>query len=379
MAALKSQDVDYVPFIVDWNEGQKLHEALPWKNQRERLEYHGKMGWDTYIGIGLPVTPSADVRVTQKIETDETGREVLFQTWKTPARELKERLHKTEDWDFCELTGKYLDLGSDFRPPRYIESPFKDEKDLDTLEYIFPVENPYDDELIRKIFMEKKELSGEFGYPLIASVDAGMDWLIWLHRVEDCILRVIDKPGYIERLLGHINKAKHKRLELLLNLGVDAIVRRGWYESTDFWNPDVFRRFAKPAIEREIEMVHAAGIPYAYLMDTGVKPLLPILAELDFDCLIGADPVMGDVGVGELRKALPGKSIWGGLSGPKHYGADSPDKAAQAVKDSFAVFGKKGFILGNAVSFRYFYPYENFLSAEREWKRLRYGNSLFKQ
>jgi len=42
----------------------------------------------------------------------------------------------------------YIGLGSDFRTTRYIEFPFKEDKDLDALPYIFPLENAVDEEYI---------------------------------------------------------------------------------------------------------------------------------------------------------------------------------------------------------------------------------------
>lgn len=370
LAALRSEDVDYIPFAIEWNQNQKLHERLSWKNERERLAFHHEKGWDTYLNIGASVTPTADVIIEKRIETNGESK-LICQSWKTPAGELTEKIKLTGDWDKSELNGPYLMLNSDFRTPRYVEFPFKDLKDLDALEYIFPVENPADTEKLTKHYYDKRKLADEFNYPLFVYFDAGMDWLMWLYPAEESVVRIVEEPEYVERLLDHINKAKHRRLELLLELGVDGVTRRGWYESTDFWSPEIFRKFAKPALEKEIEMTHAAGKTYTYLMVTGINPLLPELASLKFDCLLGPEPVLGGQDLKQIHDALPGKAIWGGLSGPGHFGADTPDKVERAVDDIISICGKTGLVLGMGASYRYYWSFENFEAAVKTWKRLR--------
>lgn len=370
LSALRGKEVDYIPFAFEWNQNQKVHERLPWKNERERLAFHQEKGWDAYLNIGAWVSPTADVVVEKRIETD-GDKKILCQRWKTPAGELTEKINLTDDWDKSELSGPYLSLSSDFRAPRYIEFPFKDLKDLDNLDYIFPIENPIDTENITQLYNKKRAVADEFNYPLFVYFDAGMDWLMWLYPTEEFIVRMVEQPEYIAKLLGHINKAKHRRLELLLKLGVDGVIRRGWYESTDFWSPEIFRKFAKPTLEKEIETVHAAGRVYLYLMDTGIMPLLPDLASLKFDCLLGAEPAMGGQDLKKIHDALPGKTLWGGLSGPEHFGADTPDKVVKAVEDVISIYGKTGLILGMGASYRHYWPYENFEAAERAWRRLR--------
>jgi len=370
LAAFRGKEVDYIPFIIEWNQQQKLHERLSWKNERERLALHQEKGWDSFINIYASVTPTADVTVEKRIETDGENR-ILCQIWKTPAGDITEKLKLTVDWDESELRDHHLKFNSDFRTPRYMEFPFKTLKDLDALEYLFPLENPIDTEELIRTYSEKRKLADEFDYPLFVYFDAGMDWLMWLYPTDEFVIRTVEEPEFIAKLLDHINKAKHKRLELLLKLGVDGVTRRGWYESTDIWSPGIFRKFAKPVLEKEIEMTHAAGKTYTYLMVTGINPLLTDLADLKFDCLFGPEPALGGQDLKQIHDALPGKSFWGGISGPEHFGADSPDKAEKAVEKIISIYGKTGLVLGMGATYRYYWPWENFEAAERTWRRLR--------
>ena len=394
LAALSGQDVDYVPMHIIWNVNP-LHEKLSWNNDREKLQLCRDRGWDTYLTVFPTMTPAADVQINKSIEKTSAGQ-ILKQTWKTPAGDIHEQLSATDDWE--ELHGRclsqsavinwekrkdtdvlygpdgiprYLQFVSDYRTPRYVEFPFKDLKDLESLDYLFPLDNPADTAKIVQEYQEKRKLADEFNVPLFTYLDAGMDWLIWLYPADEAVLRVVDDPEYVRKLLGHINQAKCNRLKLLLDLGIDGIQRRGWYESVDFWSPQIFREFAKPELETEIEMAHRAGKPFCYIMVTGIMPLLPELASLPFDCLLGPDPVVGGQDFRQIREALPGKTIWGGFSGTGHFINGTPEDAARAVADAIAICGKERFILGMEVSFRSYFKWENFVAAEQAWKMLR--------
>ena len=374
LAALRGREVDYVPmfmdfwdpYIIERDTGRKRE----WRNERERLAVFRDNGWDTAVRLWLHVSPSAGVKTELRYEEDGQGT-VLHQKWHTPAGTITEKLRVTEDWPEAAGRTDNLEFGSDFRTPRYIETPFKSSSDLDALEYLFPESNPADEKALRAGYVEGKALADEFNVPLIVYVDAGLDWLIWLNRPEEAVYAIVDGPEDVKKTLRIINGAKQRRLRSLLDWGVDAVIRRGWYESTDFWSPDIFREFAMPALREEIGMVHEAGGAHIYLMMTGIMPLLPDLAALPFDCLCGAEPALGGQDLGAIKKALPGKSVWGGISGPEHLSKGSPERTARAVREAFDLLGKTGSILGTGVCFRKHWPWENFHAMQDAWKALR--------
>ena len=370
LAALNGGETDYVPLIIGWNENQKLHERLSWKNERERLRYASEQGWDTSLRVSATVTPAKSVSVRQTI-SEENGVKTLSQSWETPAVTLEEKLRLTDDWDRSELSGKYLGLCSDFRTTRYISYALKNESDIAALEYIFPEDNPDDTERIKESYAAQRALADEFGYPLFAYLDSGLDWLMWLYPLAEGAYRAVDEPGNVRRILEYINRAKHKRLELLLSLGVDGVNRRGWYECTDIWSPELLRQFTWPTLEREIEMTHAYDKAFIYTIDTGAKGIATDLNAMGIDCFQGLDPVRGDMTVKEIREAFPEKTLWGGFSAAVDFAAETPERAVRAVEEAIAVYGRRRLILGMAASFRYYYPWENYAAAEAAWKRLR--------
>jgi hypothetical protein len=351
-----------------------LHAKATWTSERERLATFREWGWDTYVRVYLPITPSRDTRVEIRRAADAEGT-VLHQTWRTPARTIEERLRVGDDWLAAKGDIAYLRIDDDFRPSRYLEVPLKTSDDFAALEHILPIDNPADLDVLARNYVEARALGEEFGFPVAAVESSGLDWLIWLWPAEEAILRASLETASIERLIDHIDRATRRRLAALFDLGVDFSVRRGWYEGTDFWSPTLFRRLAVPALERQIALARQAGVPFVYLMDSGITPLLSDLAGLRFDCLHGADPVLARVrqDLREIRAALPGKALWGGISAPEHLARGTPAATERAVEEAFAACGRTGFLLGPCATLRSYFPWENMLAGERAWRRLRGG------
>lgn len=370
LSAIQCREVDYVPMVIDLWAGQPPHPKKMWKNERERLVVYRNWGWDTRVNIFAAVNPSVDVKVESNY-IDSNGKNILHQMWHTPGGKVEETLRVTEDWYETYIAKESVGFLSDFRTSRYVEYPFKSIADLELLEYLFPVENKQDFENIYMEYKEKRAIADEFQVPLFVYLPAGMDWLLWLFTAEEAIIKVVNEPEFTHRLLSHINKAMEKRLDILLELGIDGVVRRGWYESTDFWSPKIFREYAKPAVDAEIEKVHNAGIPYIYLMMTGIMPLLPELASMKFDCLFGAEPALGEQNIAEIRKKLQGKAIWGGISGPIHLASHDSKLVVTAVEQAFEIMGRTGFVLGTGVGHREDWPWETMAACEMIWRKLR--------
>ena len=367
LAAIRCEEVDHVPFSVHfWHHPR--HARADWADERGRLARYREWEWDTTAGVGTGVSPSPEVRVEVAYEHDGT---VLRQTWHTPAGDLEERLQVTEDWEAAQHVTSYLPLMDDFRVARYLECLVKSADDLPRLEYLFPRGNPRDtDDLLRQI-RDARALANEFQVPIRVYHAAGMDWLIWLYSATGAVMAALDSRPVVEGVLGIINAAYARQLEVALEQGVEIVERRGWYESADFWSPDLLVDLARPALVTEIEAVHRAGAAHVYLMDSGIRPLLPYLADLPFDCLHGLDPESGGTDQQELRRGLPGKCLWGGISGPAELGLGTPESVARAVARAFRDYGRTGFILGMTPGIRQDWPAENLVACEQAWRRLR--------
>ncbi len=367
LAAFRGEEVDRVPISMHfWHDPAPVRAS--WRNERERLSMYREWEWDTAVGVVSRVTPSEEVQIEVKYE--DNGN-VLHQIWRTPAGTLEERLRVTDDWPEAKGRSSYLPILDDFRAPRYLERLIKSADDLPALEYLFPLDNPADDDAMAHSHQRAQALADEFEVSVSIDHWGGMDWLTWLFGAAEAVMLVMDDRPLAERVLTIINAPYQRRLESLLELGVDTVERRGWYETATYWSPAIVQDLAKPFLEREIAATHRAGAAHVYLMDTGIMPLLPMLATLPFDCLLGIEPALGNQNPAEIRRGLPGKSFWCGLSGPEHLGRGTPESVERAVEQAFSDYGKIGFILGMAVGIRHNWPPENLLACEQAWRRLR--------
>ena len=209
-----------------------------------------------------------------------------------------------------------------------------------------------------------KDLAAREGVAVGCGGGTALDYLIWAARAEQAIMLALEYPDEALALMEYLNAFSDRRVELCLEMGVDFVIRRGWYESADFWGPRQFVRFAAPFIRRETEMVHRAGAASVYLMCTGIVPMLPELARLEFDCLQKVEPVCGGQDLRKIVEVLGGrKSFWTGLSAPLHIGRGSPQDVRRAVRSAFDVFGRTGFLLTAVPSIRRHWPWEQNLGA----------------
>jgi len=370
LAAMKREDVDHVPFMpFFWG---NTHPQGPWTNEEERFAYYARREWDAHVWCGVSVSPSPEAKWEFHYETD-GDRLVLHQVWRTPARTIEERLLVTDDWPEAKDRKTPMWFEGDFRCPRLLEVPFKEPADLDALPYLFQIEDQRDFDGIRANHPAAQRLAKTYGLPTMVYFVAGMDWLTYLYPTQELILRMVDNREMMERLVRHINEAYMRRLEVLLELGVDVVLRRALYETCDFWNPTIFAEIVAPLLAPEIEMTHRAGAVHLLEMMSGFRPLLPQMALLPFDCLSFFDPVHGglDPDLSKLRRALPGKSFRAGLSGPAHLHRGTPASVEAAVEKAFREFGSRGFILSHAGAIRSHWSWENVEAADRAWRRLR--------
>ena len=129
--------------------------------------------------------------------------------------------------------------------------------------------------------------------------------------------------------------------------GVDVVAHRAYYESAQFWSPELYREFIAPRLRREIELVHEAGAKFCYIMVERQMPLLPILKEIGVDILFGIDPAERGMDLGRVKEEVGDQiCLWGGVS--EHITMESVDSQriegeVGAAIDALAPRG--GFIL----------------------------------
>jgi uroporphyrinogen-III decarboxylase len=275
---------------------------------------------------------------------------------------------RTEDWPW----GDDVPFFDDFAPSRFVKPWITSLEDVERLRYVLQPARGADRDRVVQSYREARALAEEHDAIVSAGGSTGLDFACWHCGFEQAVIFALEQPAILDGLLDVVANIYLPSIELLCELGVDCIERRGWYESADFWSPSLYRRFARPLLEKEVALVHSYQLPFQYLMVTGIMPLLPQLAEIPFDALIQLEPVLGGQDLRQIVKVLGDKKAFlGGISAPAHLHHGTPEQVRQAVGDAFEIFGHRGFTLGCSAGVRPYFPWENVEAMIAEWKRLR--------
>ncbi len=368
LAAVRREEVDYVPIQLGfWTPIAPEH--LRWSNEVERLRTFDILGIDKSVDVstGFSCSPEVKERVWH---TQEEGcpYPLLHKEFQTPAGPLSAVVKRTEDWPW----GDDIPFFDDFSPSRYVKPWITSLEDVERLRYVLQPPRGADRDGIVQSYREARALGETCDAIVCGGGGVGLDLVCWLCGFEQAVLFALEQPAIVDGLLDIAASSYLAGVELLCELGVDYIERRGWYESADYWSPALYRRFARPLLEKEVALVHGYQRPVRYIMVTGIMPLLPQLAEIPFDALIQIEPVLGGQDQRQIVRALGDKKAFlGGISAPMHLQFGTPAEVRQAVREAFEVFGHRGFTLGCSAGVRPYFPWENVQAMIDEWKRLR--------
>jgi len=377
LAAIENREPDHVPccFMIFAALRQKC------RDQFEFVERQLEMGLDTTMGLpvrpakrdratteqgdlhGLPVRFAPEVEVRDRRE-DKPGERypILHREYSTPAGKLTTAVNKTEDW----VHGDRVPLFDDFVIPRARKRLVTGPDDLPALRYLLTMPSDEDIEEFRAAARPAKELAARRDILVIGEWGSLLDTACWLCGMEELTLAAIDTPEFVEELFDIIAHWNRRRMEVILDEGVDLFIRRAWYETTDFWSPDLYRRFILPVLQEDVRVTHQAGAKFANICTSSYTPLLDLFLEAGFDVLIGLDPVQDARADFELTKRKLGGKIclWGGVNGFITVERGTPEEVRAAVREAIRVLAPGGgFILS---------PVDNVTADdERTWANVR--------
>lgn len=294
---MEGLEVDHLPLCFDgpihgWV--QFVRDEIP--DPFRRAEFFLEQGLDTAVclnpcseGPVIPLTSEqTELVIMESCETP-AGEPfpVLSKNYVTRQGTLRQVVRKSEDYPY-----DFIWLFNDLNLPasRSIEYLIKSEEDLDAFRAILTV--PDKDELRShyEFAREVRKFCDKRGLLMSAYLMGVGDPLGYVLGIERAVLSALDEPEFIAELIQIISDWDLKRMEQMIDMGADVIVRRGWYESTDFWSPGLYRDLFQKPLQREIDICHQAGVKYTYCMDTGVVPLLDNFRELMFDMLCNVEP-----------------------------------------------------------------------------------------
>jgi len=317
------------------------------------------MGLDAVVNVGtLQHSFHPDTEYKEWIEK-KGGINYFFRRLETPAGPLTQRVVQRSNWPAED----FFPIFDDYIIPRAEEVFLKPEKDLDKLQYIL---GPFSGENINKLkaeAAEAKKMAGKYGLLQVAgeiarnlfnegyySLIMGADGMFWLSGFVDIMTLSLTRPEIIKEYVNGISQWNIKQLEIYLDLtDVDLIVRRAWYETTEFWTPGVYRDIIAPTVKKEADLVHQAGKKYGYIITSAFLPIIDYILDAGIDVLIGFDPAEGkgtDMNLVKEKFSCRKKALWGGVSGAVTVERGTGAETEKAVREALTVLGKGGgFIL----------------------------------
>ncbi len=287
------------PSSQKWDLEDDFKRVLAWQS----------LGIDDVLDVSVPWSMKPEVTwKDSKIEASADEKyPLLIREYATPEGTLRHAVRKTDEdqGEGWVIQPDYVPLFEDLNIPRATEHAVSSPSDVPKIQYLFC---PPDEEA-KKWFTERMQSVREFAEKHSVPVQAwsafGMDAAVWLSGTKSAILLAMDAPKAFGELMEIIAETDLARTELAASTpGVDMVVERGWYSSTDFWSPLLFDQFVYPYVVKLAEVTHKYGKKFAYVMTTGVERLGPRLADAGVDVLYFVDPVQDRISLEKARDLL---------------------------------------------------------------------------
>jgi hypothetical protein len=235
----------------------------------------------------------------------------------------------------------------DYCVPRALRHLVAGPADLPALAHLLVPPTADDIALFQKEAERARAFARQRGVLLVCGWGVAADMLIWLCGVEPFMILTKTNPGLVGELLEMVYQWNKRRMEVMLSVGVDLFIRRGWYEGCDFIPRHFFRNVMLPRLQAEVDLAHEHGAKFGYICTTGLLPMLEFYVESGMDVLIGLDPVQGTSTSPQKIKARIGNRIclWGGVSGAITVEMGSEAEVRCAVRNALSTLGPLGFVL----------------------------------
>jgi hypothetical protein len=361
LSVLEGNKADHIPcsFMLFYN----LYDDC--KSELEYITREIELGLEPHVHAGhlghtmhLTGTLHPEAQYSEWTEVQD-GIKYFCRRIDTPKGPLTGRVKQWDGWP----TEDDFPIFKDWIVPRSREYLVKPEQDLEKLKYIF---GPFKDTYIEKLREEAREaksVADQFGLLLVGGwkgnvnpalqVDPGVmgcDAMAWLSGYEKVMELSLTQPDLIKEYAAIIHEWNMKQIQIYLDVTAsDLIIRRGWYETTEFWTPKAYRTIIAPTLKKEAELVHQAGKKYGYIITSAFMPILDDILDTGVDVLIGLDPKEGkgtDMQAVKDKFSARNKCIWGGVSGPLTVEQGTEQETEEAVIQALQILGKGGgFIL----------------------------------
>jgi hypothetical protein len=376
LAAIQHQPVDHVPLCFEGLcHGSVRFVTRLHPNPFDRARFYLDLGADTAIAVSPPQCSAQGFKTREwKEEPKDEEYPLLHKEYITPRGSLRQVVRKTEDYP------DRISLFSDFNVPPSRTKVYlvHKEEDLDKLPYILSAPKGKELDDFYRSAKEAKKFCDENRIFLSGNSFGVGDAVIHLSGVEPVVTAALENPDFLKRYIGIVSDWSLKKTAILVAAGVDLIVRRGWYESTDFWSPRLYREFLFEPLRKEVALAHQAGVKFCYVMNSGAMPLLDFFEEIGFDMLSNIDPLARNTDLARIKSRIGDRiALCGGVNNNLVIERGTEDEVAAAVADAIDKLApNSGFILAPGDSLDYLGAAEettkrNFYKMVAVWKKLR--------
>jgi len=310
----------------------------------ELNDYLISLGVDTAILIGKPSLPAAypDCKIKEYSETRNNEQfPVMVKEYETPKGTLSQIVRRQN------YESNSIRMFSDFNVPpgRSIRYLIEKEEQLDALEYLFRIPSDHDLEKFRQNAKQARKYCDEKQIMLSGSLQGIGDPLLWMSGFSSLIYNAADNPEFMHRYVKIVSDWNLKWIEIFIENGVDFILRRGWYECTNFWSPSSFREFLLEPLKKETKLAQQSGVLYSYIINAGVTGLEQILVEAGIDIMANPEPDKTDMK--NIKKLAGGSvTICSGINNYHTIEKGTEYEVETAVRQAIEILGPGGrFIL----------------------------------
>jgi hypothetical protein len=400
LAALKGQPHDHVP-LTTWCFGFKPAPSLRWQRESgERTYWYSlrmehihtlpqpwtleddfarvlawqSLGVDDILDVSVPWSCHPEVTWTDSIlpAGNETPYPIAERTYFTPAGELQHAVRLTGEgpgpgW---VVQPQNVPLFEDYNIPRGVRHAVSHPDHIPHIRYLY--QGP--DARARLWFEERMQQVRTFADEHQIAVQAwsafGMDGVVWLTGVQNAVLMAMEAGTEFGELVDSVFAADYARTELALTTpGVDIIVQRGWYSSTDFWSPRLFDRFVIPHLADLVDLTHRHAKKFAYVMTTGIEKLGPRLADAGVDLLYFVDPLQDRLSLEWARQHLSDRMTLVGGVNALTLASGNPQQIRQELRRAIETLGPtRRFILHPLDAIFPDTPWEGMQTLIQAWK-----------
>ena len=314
LKTLLREPVDHIPMAVTGVcHGSTRFLNRSFETPFDEADYLSSIGLDTAVSLRVSRIISSD-GVEIRYRTENVAGEsnpIWVKEYVTPSGSLRQSIRRDAGYEhdsiplFCD----------DHAPPRRSYKYLVDsEEELTVLKRLLkaPKRNELD---VAYEFAEAARAYCDANGILMSAPLLGVgDPLMLFSGIENILFAAMDEPGFLHKYINILSDWNLELLRIWIDMGADMILRRGWYESSDFWSPGLYREFLLEPLRREVDLAHDAGLKYAYIMNSGVTPLADELAKIGIDILANVEPDKNDLALIKQklragRRSAPGSTI----------------------------------------------------------------------